>query len=81
MARLHPPDGGRKLTQVEIARKLGKPRSYTFKVENAERELNVIELLDYCEALGVDFFEFMRDYLQEVESLRKTPQLENIPVE
>lgn len=69
-ARLNPPQGDKKLTQVEVAAKLGKPRSFTFKVENAERELNALELVDYCEALGIDFFDFMRRVLHEAKQFR-----------
>jgi hypothetical protein len=72
---LNPPQGDKKLTQVEVAAKLGKPRSFTFKVENAERELNALELVDYCEALGIDSLTscgefFMRQNSSETLMLR-----------
>lgn len=58
------------LTQELVAARLGKPRSFTFKVETAERELNVIELMDYCAALEEDFAGFITRLAVEVRDLR-----------
>ncbi len=58
------------LTQRDVAARLSKPASYPHKVETGERELNVIELMDYCSALGVDFVKFVRDVRTVVEELR-----------
>lgn len=71
-ARLQPSQGGKKMTQCEVAKRLGKIQSFVNKVEAGERELNALELVDYCEALGIDFFEFMREVLQEAKLLRNS---------
>lgn len=42
---------GRKLTQVQLAAKLGKPQSYVSKYETGERKLSVGDFLVICEAL------------------------------
>ncbi len=42
------------LTQVEVAAKLKVPQSYIAKVEQGERKISFIEVLDLCKALGVD---------------------------
>lgn len=42
------------MTQVQLSQKLGKPQSYVSKYENGERRLDVIELLDVCEAVGAN---------------------------
>jgi len=41
------------LSQAEVARRLGRPQSFVSKYERAERRLDVVELIDVCEALGV----------------------------
>lgn len=43
-----------KLTQNEVASRLGKPQSYVSKYESGERRLDVIEFLDLCHALKID---------------------------
>jgi transcriptional regulator with XRE-family HTH domain len=58
------------LTQRDVAARLQKPASYPHKVENAERELNVIELIDYCAALNVDFIEFIQHFKQQLNTQR-----------
>lgn len=41
------------MTQVELAKKLGKHQSYVAKVEVCERKLDVIEFVKWCQALGL----------------------------
>jgi transcriptional regulator with XRE-family HTH domain len=42
------------LTQVALAKKLGRPQSFVSKFERGERRLDVIEFLDVARALNVD---------------------------
>lgn len=42
------------ITQPELARLLGKPKSYPAKIELGDRRLDAVELIDYAEALGID---------------------------
>jgi len=46
------------LTQVEIARRLGKPQSYVSKCESGERRVDVVELFDFAHFYGrpIDHF-------------------------
>jgi len=43
------------LSQAELAKKLDKPQSYISKIENKERRLDVIEYVQMCHSLNVDY--------------------------
>lgn len=49
----------RNITQVQVASSLKKHQSYVAKVENLDRRLDIIELKDWLNALGVKFAEFI----------------------
>jgi transcriptional regulator with XRE-family HTH domain len=42
------------LRQVDVAQQLAKPQSYIAKIENGERKMDFIEVLDLCVAIGLD---------------------------
>ncbi len=41
------------ITQVQLALTLKKPQSYVAKVENFDRRIDLIELLDWLDALNI----------------------------
>jgi transcriptional regulator with XRE-family HTH domain len=43
-----------KLTQAELAKKLGRYQSFVARVESGQRRIDIIELLDLAEAIGFD---------------------------
>jgi len=43
------------LTQRQVAQRLGKTQSFVSKVENADRELSLIEVFPYADALETDY--------------------------
>lgn len=47
------------LSQVEVAEKLRRTRTYVTKCELGERRLDVLEWLDYCRACGADPVDFL----------------------
>ncbi|MFA2865101.1 helix-turn-helix transcriptional regulator [Acinetobacter oleivorans] len=49
----------RNVTQVELARRLNKPQSYVSKIEILERRIDVIELIDWLNALDKKTIEFI----------------------
>ena len=53
---------GQRLTQAELAEKLGSDQTYVSKVETLERRIDVIELRTICKALNVDLVDFIRHF-------------------
>ena len=43
------------LTQAELAKRLNKSQSFVSKVENAEREISLVEMYFYAEALDAGY--------------------------
>lgn len=53
------------LTQVDVAKRLGKPQSFVAKYEGGERRLDVIEFLAVASALGADAGTIIRVLLKK----------------
>ncbi|NUG52825.1 helix-turn-helix domain-containing protein [Acinetobacter lactucae] len=49
----------KKVTQVELARRLNKPQSYVSKIEILERRIDVIELIDWLKVLEIEIADFL----------------------
>lgn len=45
--------GDASLTQAQVAEKLKRPQSFVSKYESGERQLDVIEFLGVCKAIGI----------------------------
>ena len=54
------------LRQTDLARRLAKPQSFVSKYESGERRLDVLELREICDALGLSLIDFVRE-LEEGE--------------
>lgn len=52
------------LTQQQLAEKLGVTQSFISKCERGERRLDVLELMEFCNALEIPFLPFV-DALQK----------------
>ena len=50
-----------RLKQSDVAARLGLPASYLSKIENGTRRLDVIELIQIAEAMGVDAAAIVRE--------------------
>lgn len=47
------------ITQVDLAKRIRRPQSFIAKIEAGERRLDVIELRQVCQALGITLPEFV----------------------
>ena len=54
------------LTQVEVAELLRRPQSFVSKYESGERRLDIVELLEVADAIGLSVADLVRQ-------LRKLP--------
>jgi transcriptional regulator with XRE-family HTH domain len=48
------------MTQEELAKSLNRPQSFISKCENGERRLDVVELLEILQAVGLDPLKFIK---------------------
>lgn len=53
------------VNQSTLAARLGTTQAYVSKTERGDRRLDLIELVAYCEALGVAADDFVLRYLRE----------------
>lgn len=50
------------MTQVELAKRIGKDQTYLSKIERGIRRVDVVELRSILSALGKDFVSFVREF-------------------
>jgi len=48
------------IRQIELAEKLGVPQSFISKYESGDRLLDILELRQVCQAVGISLQEFIR---------------------
>ena len=51
---------GAGLRQSDLAEKLGQPQSFVSKYESGERRLDILEIRQICEAIGISLHEFVQ---------------------
>jgi transcriptional regulator with XRE-family HTH domain len=61
-----------KVTQGELARRLGKTQSFVSKVEAGERRLDLVEFIYWSKALGLEPAELLARLAEEIEPLRRS---------
>ena len=57
------------VTQVVLAERLGNRQVFVSKLENGDRRMDVVDLLEYCRAAGIDFCRFVRELKVAVDQL------------
>lgn len=50
------------LNQTDLARLLGKPQSFVSRYEASERRLDLVELREVCNALGITLQAFVAEF-------------------
>ncbi|MHB8778561.1 MAG: helix-turn-helix domain-containing protein [Anaerolineales bacterium] len=60
----------RGVTQVELAEKLGVPQSFVSKYESGERQLDVLELRQICQFIGISFDNFARQLEEKINATK-----------
>jgi transcriptional regulator with XRE-family HTH domain len=48
------------LLQKDLAKLLHRPQSYISKIESGERSIDIVELINYCQAIGIDSAKFIK---------------------
>lgn len=54
------------LTQVEIAERLDETQSYVSKCERGERRVDLVQLRQFCRAIGITLAEFVGEFERRV---------------
>lgn len=58
---------GAGLRQADLAQKLGQPQSFVSKYELGERRLDMLEIRQICQAVGVSFCDFVERLERNLE--------------
>ncbi len=61
----------RQVTQWALAEKFKEPQSFVSKCESGQRRLDIIELMAWCDAVGISFLDFARQLEMEVLALNQ----------
>jgi transcriptional regulator with XRE-family HTH domain len=61
----------KKLTQAQLAERLGRPQSYVSKYEAGERRLDFVETFFLCNALEITIEAFAKAFKDEVGNTEK----------
>ncbi len=67
------------LTQVELARALGRYQSFVSNFESGERRLDILELRQVCAVLGLSLEEFARRLERELRQVEEAAEAERPP--
>lgn len=59
------------IRQKELAQRLGRPQSYVSKYEIGERKLDLIEILEVCQVVGISLEEFTRKFSTVIKHERE----------
>ncbi len=62
-----------RITQVELASRLGTTQSFVTKCERGDRRLDLVQMRTICDALGTTLPEFVRQLEERLGTIRRKP--------
>lgn len=62
------------VTQLELAVRIGETQSFVSKCERGERRLDILELREWCQALGEPFIDFVGGLEKRLDPRPKRPK-------
>lgn len=66
VARLRAKREGKGLSQYQLSQILKVQQSYVSKIETCERRLDILELMNICEALDLSFIDFVWEIDEDI---------------
>jgi transcriptional regulator with XRE-family HTH domain len=70
---------GAGLRQEDLASLLDEPQSFVSKYESGERRLDLIELRQVCQAVGVTLLELVNRFEEHLRTCSPTPRSSDVP--
>jgi len=64
-----------RVTQEELASRLGTTQSFISKCERGERRIDLVEVRLFCEALEVDFIDFVTSVHHRISAAKEVPEV------
>lgn len=58
------------ITQAELAKKLGVPQSFVSKYESGERQLDILELRQICQQIGITLESFIHKLEEKINETK-----------
>ena len=71
IGRLRSKREGKGVTQAQLADKLGVNQNFISKIETCDRRLDLIELRQICQVLGISFVDFVAEVERDILSKEK----------
>lgn len=65
----------KKISQMELSKRLGKTQQYVSRCEVGERRLDLVELSEWCDALDTDALALYADLLNILSKRKKIQQV------